>query len=64
MLLPQLRYPKAALPGRCTHEHRELLIDDDGTLLRHRPLPSGSAAALWLTGSSAVIVVGSVRATW
>ena len=35
MLWPQWRYPKAALPGRCTHEHRELLIDDDGTLLRY-----------------------------
>jgi hypothetical protein len=56
MLLPQLRYPKAALPGRCTHEHRVLLIDDDGTLWRHslfhlapRP-PCGSRGArplLW-----------------
>lgn len=46
MLLPQLRYPKAALPGRCTHEHRVRLIDDASTLLRHRPLPSGAAATL------------------
>ena len=31
----RLNHPKATRPGRCTPEHRLLLIDDDGTLLRH-----------------------------
>jgi hypothetical protein len=56
MVLPQLSHLKAALPGRCTPEHRVLLIDDDGTLLRYSRfhlaprLPCGSRGAwrlLW-----------------